>query len=131
MLAPPRNIVLRAFFVATGRYPTTWSRTVVVDVRDRVSVGGGWAKGCAVKLSGRTVPVKANRTIFIQNRGPSGRFTGWKTLWAARTNKNGAYSVSHTLACGSTYNLSTFIGHDASNLAGRSRTLYGIKTRKG
>ena len=53
------------------------------------------------------------------------------TLWAARTNKNGAYSVSHTLACGSTYNLSTFIGHDASNLAGRSRTLYGIKTRKG
>ena len=126
--APKHDVLVRAFFWQSGVYPTTYSPSALVNVSDHLSLTAGRTTLCTVKVSGQTSPVKANRRIFVQNRGPKGQFNGWTTLWETRTNANGAYSSTHTLPCGSTYNLATYIAHDATNTAGRSHTVYGIKT---
>src|SRR3954452_333389 len=45
VLAPRRNILVRAFFVHAGRSPTTYSRSVLGGVRDRRTVAAGRVTG--------------------------------------------------------------------------------------
>ena len=125
--SPSKNQQMRAFFQASGRYQTTYSSILPFNVRTKLTFNSKSLAGCQVRLTGRTVPVKANRRIFIQNRGPAGHFKGWTTMWETRTNSKGVYSTTHNLACGSTHNLAAYIAHDAVNLASRSRTIFGIK----
>lgn len=125
--APARNQQLQAVFWATGKFPTTYSRIITLGVRDALTIAARNFGSCKELVSGQTSPVKANRRVFVQSRGPSGHFRGWTTMFEGRTNAKGRYSMAVPLKCGSTYNLAIYIAHDATNLAGRSRTVFGIK----
>ena len=128
--APRKNEQERVVFNKAGSFPLTISVIRSVLVRPRVTLNDTTLSTCRVKVTGAVVPVKANRKIKIQNRGPAGHFKGWTTVWTAFTNSKGVYSSTHTLACGTTYNLSTLIAADSVNGWGRSRTIFGIKTHK-
>jgi hypothetical protein len=125
--SPMHNEQVQAVFRAAGAYPTTFSKVMTLGVRDQLTIARTNFGKCKVLIDGQTSPVKANRRVFVQSRGPSGHFKGWTTMFESRTNAKGKYSVLTPLSCGSTYNLSVSIAHDASNLAGRSRTIFGIK----
>ena len=127
---PRKNEQERVVFNKSGSYPTTISAVRSVLVRTFVGFGDTAGSGCAVNVSGVTKPVKANRKVKIQNRGPAGHFNGWTTVWTAVTNSKGVYNSTHTLACGTTYNLSALVAADTVNGWGRSRTIFGIKTHK-
>ena len=125
--APTHNQQVQAVFWATGKYVTTYSSIITLGVRDAATITAKNFGGCKELISGQTSPVKANRPVFVQSRGPSGHFKGWTTMFESRTNSKGRYSVAVPLKCGSTYNLAMYVAHDATNLAGRSRTIFGIK----
>jgi hypothetical protein len=125
--APAHNQQLQAVFWGTGRYARTYSTMLTLRVRDRLSIAARNFGSCKELVSGQTSPVKANRRVFVQSRGPAGHFKGWTTMFESRTNAQGRYSIAVPLTCGSTYNLAVYIAHDATNLAGRSRTLFGLK----
>src|SRR5437764_2786865 len=86
--------------------------------------------GCKIHYTGTTTPVKANRKVFIQSRGPKGHFQGWTTIGSTRTDNKGRYATTAAANCATTYNLSTFIYGDKHNQAGRSGTTFGIKPHK-
>ena len=125
--SPLRNEQVQAVFRAAGKYPTTFSKILTLGVRTQLTITRTYMTKCRVLLAGQTTPVKANRRVFVQSRGPSGQFKGWTTMFESRTNDKGRYSVMLPLKCGTTYNLSVSIAHDATNLAGRSHTIFGIK----
>ena len=125
--APARNEQVQAVFRATGKYPTTVSNIIALNVHTQLTIARTNFASCKVLVAGQTTPAKANRRVFVQSRGPSGHFKGWTTMFESRTNDKGRYSVLLPLSCGKTYNLAVSIAHDASNLAGRSRTIFGIK----
>ena len=128
--APIHNQQVQAVFRATGKFPTTYSKILTLGVRDTATITAKNFGSCKELISGQTSPVKANRPVFVQSRGPSGHFKGWTTMFESRTNSKGRYSVAVPLKCGSTYNLAIYVAHDATNLAGRSRTIFGIKPVK-
>lgn len=125
--APAHNQQVQAVFWRTGKYPTTYSKILTLGVRDALSIAARNFGSCKELVSGQTSPVKANRRVFVQSRGPSGHFKGWTTMFEGRTNSTGRYSMAVPLTCGKSYNLAVYIAHDATNLAGRSRTLFGLK----
>ena len=125
--APMRNEQVQAVFRATGKYPTTFSNIVALNVHTQLTIARTNFAKCKVLVAGQTTPAKANRRVFVQSRGPSGSFKGWTTMFESRTNDKGRYSVLLPLSCGKSYNLSVSIAHDATNVAGRSRTIFGIK----
>jgi hypothetical protein len=127
---PTHNEQVQAVFRAAGSLPSTFSSIVSVLVRDHLTIASTAMSNCRMLLSGQTSPVKANRRVFVQSRGPSGHFKGWTTMFESRTNAKGRYSVAVPLTCGSTNNLAVYIAHDGTNLAGRSRTLFGLKPHK-
>jgi hypothetical protein len=127
---PRKNEQERVVFTKAGSYPTTLSAIRSVLVRTHVTFNETTLSACRIKMSGATIPVKANRTVKIQARDPKGQFAGWTTLASTKTNTKGVYSFTKTAACGTTYNLSARIGADSVNGYGRSRTVYGIKTHK-
>lgn len=124
---PTRNEQVQAVFRGTGKYPTTFSNMVALNVHTLLTIARSNFSQCKVLVAGQTTPAKANRRVFVQSRGPSGHFKGWTTMFESRTNDKGRYSVLLPLSCGKSYNLSVSIAHDAANLAGRSRTIFGIK----
>ena len=125
--APARNEQVQAVFRASGKYPTTFSNIVALNVHTQLTMTRKNFGSCKVLVAGQTSPSKANRRVFVQSRGPSGHFKGWTTMFESRTNDKGRYSVLLPLSCGKTYNLAVSIAHDATNLAGRSPTIFGIK----
>jgi hypothetical protein len=124
---PFANEQQRAVFTKAGGYPSTTSATIGVHVATYVSVSTSLLSACRVELAGKTTPAKVNRKIKIQSRGPRGSFTGWTTIGTFHTKSDGSYLTIGTLSCGKTYNLAVYISGDASNTAGRSRTIFGIK----
>jgi hypothetical protein len=127
---PRTNEQLRAVFQAAGRFPSTLSSTATLEVRTNIDLSASAKSLCAVHISGTTSPAKPFRTIAVQTQGPAGHFNGYTSLWYPKTDKFGHYSSTHTLKCGTTYNLSTYIGPDSINLAGRSPTVFGIRTHR-
>jgi len=127
---PLTNEQERAVFTHSGSFPTTTSSIVTVHVSEHVSNNPSTLSSCRIHIAGSNYPAKANRKLLIQNRGPSGHFNGWKTLWTTTTGSGGKYSTTHTVACNTTYNLSLYTSADSTNTAGRSRTVFGIKTAK-
>ena len=125
--SPKRNQQVQAVFRQTGKFPTTFSNIIALGVHTQLTIARTNFAKCKVLVAGQTTPAKANRRVFIQSRGPSGHFKGWTTMFESRTNDKGRYSVLLPLTCGQSYNLSVSIAHDATNLAGRSRTIFGIK----
>ena len=125
--APARNEQVQAVFRATGKYPTTFSNIMALNVHTQLTIARTNFGKCKVLVAGQTTPTKVSRRVFVQSRGPSGHFKGWTTMFESRTNDKGKYSVLLPLSCAKTYNLSVSIAHDATNLAGRSRTIFGIK----
>ena len=128
--APRKNEQERVVFNKAGSFPTTTSVIRSVLVRPHLSFNDTTLSTCRVHVSGKVIPLKANRKIKIQSRGAAGHFKGWTTVWSAFTNSKGVYSSTHTLKCGATYNLSTLVAADSVNGWGRSRTIFGIKTHK-
>ena len=126
-IRPARNQQVQAVFWKAGSFATTYSKIVPVYVRTMLTIAKTNFTNCRVLLSGQTAPVKANRPVFVQSRGPSGQFKGWTDMFQTRTNTKGRYSVLLPLTCGSTYNLAVQMDKDATNLLGRSRTIFGIK----
>lgn len=125
---PLTNEQERTVFTHAGSFPTTVSNIVTIHVSEHISINPTTESGCRIHISGSNYPAKANRKLLIQNRGPQGHFNGWKTLWSTTTGSEGRYSTTHTLACNKTYNLSLYTSADSTNTAGRSRTVFGIKT---
>lgn len=125
--APMVNRQVRAVFNATGKYPRTVSRVVTLFVRTRITIHPTTLSRCRIQLTGLTLPAKSNRRVFIQQRGPKGQFQGWSTIGSTKTRSGGKYLTIAAAKCGTTYNLGVFIYGDATNLAGRSGTIFGIK----
>ena len=125
--AAMRNQQVQAVFRQTGKFPTTFSNIIALGVHTQLTIARTNFAKCKVLVAGQTSPAKANRRVFVQSRGPAGHFKGWTTMFESRTNDKGRYSVLLPLSCGQSYNLAVSIAHDATNLAGRSRTLFGIK----
>ena len=128
--APQKNEQERVVFTKAGSFPTTISPIRSVLVRTHLSFNDKTLAGCKIQMSGRTIPVKANRAVKIQARDPKGQFAGWTQVAKTFTDKSGVYSFTKTAACNTTYNLSALIGADSVNGYGRSRTIFGIKTHK-
>jgi len=125
--APLHNELLRARFNAANGFSRATSLNVPVNVRTKITEAASKGSSCKITLTGATKPVKGNHTVTIQKRGPKGHFHGWTTFATGKTGKGGHYSITKTAKCGTTYNLSALIAKDATNLAGRSATIFGIK----
>lgn len=125
--APLHNELVRARFIGGGGFPAVNSGSVTVKVRTKITEAAAKGSACKITLTGVTKPTKARHTVTIQNRGPKGHFHGWKFFARGKTNKAGKYSITKTATCGKTYNLSSLINADSTNLAGRSATIYGVK----
>ena len=128
-IAPLHNELLQARFAGTsdGTFKPATSSNVRVSVRTKITEAATKGSACKITLTGVTKPVKANHTVTIQKRGAKGHFHGWTKFASGKTNKSGRYSITKTATCGTTYNLSAFIAKDATNLSGRSATIFGIK----
>lgn len=122
-----KNEQERAVFYKAGSFPTTGSSVITENVRIWITKAVTTPAGCKIKLTGKTTPVQARRTVFIQSRGPKGSFQGWSTIGHTTTHSDGTYSTSAVAKCGQTYNLSVFIYHSSVNASGRSATTFGIK----
>ena len=128
-ITPRHNELLRARFAGTsdGTFKPDTSDNVRVSVRTKITEAARKGSNCTITLSGATTPVKAGKTVTIQKRGAKGHFHGWHFFASGKTGKGGRYSITKTAKCGSTYNLSAFIAKTATNLSGRSATIFGIK----
>jgi hypothetical protein len=126
--APMKNEQERAVFNGVGSLPTTFASVVTAMVKPRITFTATNPGKCQVHVSGATTPVKAGRVVEIQKRAPQGKFNGWTTLWTSVTNSKGLYSTTQTFSCGRTLNLSIHMYADKTNAAGRSHTIFGIKT---
>jgi len=118
---------LRAVFTKAGAFPTTTSAAIPVSVLEHITAHVSTVAPCRVHISGSTYPAKAHRRVLIQNRGAEGHFHGWSNVWTATTNSHGDYSTTHRLTCNRTYNLSMWIGHDATDRGNRTNTWFGVK----
>ncbi|HET6909225.1 MAG TPA: hypothetical protein VFH54_07810 [Mycobacteriales bacterium] len=125
---PLTNEQERTVFTHAGSFPTTVSNIVTIHVAEHISINPTAESACRIHITGSNYPAKADRKLLIQNRGPSGHFNGWTTLWSTTTGSGGSYSTTHTVACNKTYNLSLYTSADSTNTAGRSRTVFGIKS---
>jgi hypothetical protein len=130
--APLQDVQIRARFLGwtSPHYLPATSNRIGVNVRTRISEAATKLSSCRIKLTGATRPVKKFHTVTIQKRGPKGHFNGWTAFASGKTNRYGHYSITKTATCGTTYNLSALIGKDATNLAGRSATIFGIKATR-
>ena len=124
-----RNVRVRAHFSGTNGFPTTNTFSVPLNVHTAITESITKRSGCRLTIAGHVNPVKVNRVVRIQKRGPRGSFHGWTTVAKATTNRHGHYSVTKTFVCGRGYNLSAYIAKDSINLSGRSATLFGVKPR--
>jgi hypothetical protein len=116
---PFRNEQLRAHFVASNGFHSSWSNTVNLYARTRITEAVSKLSGCRLTISGSTTPHKANRTVKIQKKTSTGQHTvAWVT-----TNSTGHYSKTKSFSCGVTLHLSAFIAGDSINKAGRSATV--------
>jgi hypothetical protein len=128
--APQANEQERVVFNKAGSFPLTISAVRSVLVRTHLSFNDKTLSACRISMTGRTIPVKANRTVRIQARDPKGQFAGWTNVARTTTNSSGVYKVTKTAQCGQTFSLSALVGADSHNGYGRSRTVFGIKTHK-
>jgi hypothetical protein len=128
--APMQDVRVRVFFSKAGRYPTTFSPVRSLLDAIRITKHVTTPAGCKIRLTGSTTPVKANRKVFIQQRGPKGQFQGWTTIGSTLTHNDGAYATTAAATCGKTYNLRAFMKGDAHNEAGHSGTTFGIQPQK-
>jgi hypothetical protein len=126
-LSATTNQQVQAVFRAAGSFPATFSKIVTLGARTGLTIAAKNFGACKVLISGQTTPVKANRAVLVQNRGAAGHFTGWTSLFQLTTNAKGRYSAVAPLSCSKTYNLSVSIAKDGRNMAGRSRTIFGVK----
>ena len=128
-IVPPHNELLRARFAGTsdGTFKPATSGNVRISVRTKITEAATKGSACRITLTGATRPVKGHHTVTIQKRGAKGHFHGWSKFATGKTGKGGHYSITKTAKCGTTYNLSALIAKDATNLAGRSATIFGIK----
>jgi len=112
-----RNVQLRGVFYSAGGFPHTNSSTSP-RLNVRTSIGETVRKlaACKVTFSGNTTPVKASRTVTVQNRVSN----KWVKVTTAKTNSTGHYAVTRTLTCGRSYHVSAYISGDSINFAGRS-----------
>jgi hypothetical protein len=117
----------RAIFFKAGSFPTTVSKVFTENVRIWITKAVTTPAGCKIRLTGKTTPVQAKRRVFIQSRGPQGKFQGWFTIGQTTTHSDGTYSTSAVAKCGQTYNLSVFMYPSSVNTSGRSATTFGIK----
>lgn len=125
---PLRNEQVRAVFSASGGFPSTTASTVLENVRTYVPVNYKILSSCRLQVVGGTTPVKAKRTVYVQGRSAkNAKFTGWTGLWRATTDSKGHFNTTHKLTCGKTYNFAVYIKADSTNLANRSRTIFGAK----
>jgi len=129
-VAPRINELLRAHFRAAGGFPAAWSSNIPIKVRTAISETATKRSACRITLTGATRPAKASATVKIQNRGAKGHFNGWHRFASGKTTSRGHYSITKTAVCGRIYNLSALIGADATNAAGRSRTIFHIKATR-
>src|SRR3954447_3592234 len=127
--APRINTLLQAHFAPTAGFVGANS-DVLVRVRTAISEAATKRPACKITLTGGTRPMKVDAPVAIQKRGPRGQFHGWTTFARGRTNIHGRYSINKAATCGTRYNLSALIGKDATNIAGRSATLFGIKATR-
>src|SRR4051794_40598494 len=127
--APRVNTLLQAHFAPAGGFAEAFAN-VVVRVRTAISEAAAKRSACRITLTGVTRPMKIDSRVTIQKRGPRRHFHGWTTFARGKTNIHGRYSITKTATCGTTYNLSALIGKDATNLAGRSATIFGIKATR-
>ena len=116
----------RAIFFKAGSFPTTVSAVTTENVHIWITKAVTTPAGCKIRLTGKTTPVQKGRHVFIQSRGPQGKFQGWSTIGQTTTHSDGTYSTSAVAKCGQSYNLSVFIYHSAVNASGRSATTFGI-----
>jgi len=128
---PRTNELLRARFRGAGTtFKPATSSSVLVKVRTAITEAATKAAACKITLTGATKPTKISAKITIQKRGARGHFHGWTKFAGGTTNSRGRYSITKQAVCGRTYNLSALIGKDATNAAGRSRTIFGIKATR-
>jgi hypothetical protein len=125
---PTRDEQVRAVFTASGGFASATSSVVLENVRTYVPMSATILSGCRLQVVGGTTPVKAGRTVYVQGRSArNSKFTGWTNLWSTKTGRKGHFATTHTLTCGKTYNFAVYIGSDSTNLANRSRTIFGAK----
>jgi hypothetical protein len=128
--APMRDVRVRAFFNKASSYPTTFSPVRSLLDAIRITKHVTTPAGCKIHLTGSTTPVKANRKVLIQQRGPKGQFQGWTTIGSTVTHNDGTYATTAAAKCSQTYNLRAFMNGDKINEAGRSGTTFGIQPQK-
>jgi hypothetical protein len=128
-VAPLHNVIVYSTFSGTsdGTYKPATSGTSAINVRTRITEAASKGSGCTITLTGATKPTKGHHTVTIQKRGARGHFHGWTNFARGTTRNSGRYTITKTAKCGTTYNLSAYIAKDATNLAGRSATIFGVK----
>jgi len=130
-IAPLHNELLRAVFSGGGGFAAAPpSRSVGINVRTAISENARSAAGCKIIVRGAVKPSKFHHQVNIQARAPRGQFDGWRSFGHTLTDGTGHYAYSRTTKCGRVYNLSALIGQDSTNLAGRSATVYHVKSHK-
>jgi hypothetical protein len=100
------------------------TRTINLSVRTNLRASVTTVRGCKVKVTGSTYPLKRGATVYVQRRiTRKGKFVGWGTIASAKTGSKGTWAATARQPCGSRLGISAYIKAVSGNAAGRTPTV--------